>query len=35
MHAAPTRLQYMLLRLQKYDYRIQYIPGKYMALADR
>ena len=35
IHAAPPRLQHMLLRLQKYDYTIQYIPGKDMVLADR
>ena len=34
-NAAPPRLQCMLLRLQKYDYMIQYIPGKNMVLADR
>ena len=32
IHAAPPRLQDMLLRLQKYDYTIQYIPGKDMVL---
>ena len=35
LHAALPRLQCMLLRLQKYDYMIQYIPGKNMVLADR
>ena len=35
MHAAPPRLQHMLLRLQKYDYTIQYIPGKDMVLTGR
>ena len=34
IHAAPPRLQCMLLRLQKYDYIIQYTPGKDMVLAD-
>ena len=33
IHSAPPRLQCMLLRLQKYDYTIQYIPGKDMVLA--
>ena len=32
--AAPARLQRMLLRLQRYDYRIIYKPGKEMLLAD-
>ena len=35
IHAAPPRLQCMLLCLQKYDYTIQYIPGQNMVLADR
>ena len=35
IHAALPRLQCMLLRLQKYDYTIQYIAGKDMVLADR
>ena len=35
IQAAPPRLQRMLLKLQKYDYTIQYIPGKDMVLADR
>ena len=35
IQAAPPRLQCMLLKLQKYDYTIQYIPGKDMVLADR
>ena len=30
----PPRLQCILLRLQKYDYIIQYVPGKDMVLAD-
>ena len=34
-HAAPPRLQCMLLRLQQYDYTIQYVPGQNMVLADR
>ena len=34
IHAAPPRLQRMLLRLQKYDYNIIYKPGKDMVLAD-
>ena len=34
LHAAPARLQGMLLRLQKYDYCICYKPGKEMILAD-
>ena len=32
--AAPARLQRMLLRLQRYDYEIQYVPGRDMALPD-
>ena len=35
IHAAPPRLQCMLLKLQKYDYTIQSVPGKDMVLADR
>ena len=35
IHAAPPRLQYMLLRLQNYKYMIQYVAGKDMVLADR
>ena len=35
IHAAPPRLQCMLLCLQRYDYTIQYIPGQNMVLADR
>ena len=35
IQAALPRLQCMLLKLQKYDYTIQYIPGKDMVLADR
>ena len=35
IHAAPPRLQCMLLRLQHYDYTLLYKPGKEMVLADR
>ena len=35
IHAAPPRLQRMLLQLQKYDYTLIYKPGKEMTLADR
>ena len=35
IHAAMPRLKFMLLRLQKYHYTIQYIPGKNVVLADR
>lgn len=34
MLQAPKRLQRMLMRLQKYDYIINYVPGKDMLLAD-
>ena len=34
LHAAPKRLQRMLLQLQKYDIRLQYTPGKEMYIAD-
>ena len=34
IHAAPPRLQQMLLRLQCYDYTLLYKPGKEMVLAD-
>ena len=33
-HEAPSRLQWMLLHMQKYDCTIQYKPGKEMVLAD-
>ena len=35
IHAAPPKLQCILLKLQKYDYNIQYVPGKDIVLADR
>ena len=35
IHAAPPRLQRVLLQLQKYDYTLIYKPGKEMTLADR
>ena len=31
---SPPRLQRLLLRLQRYDIRITYVPGKYMHVAD-
>ncbi|CAM1325938.1 Uncharacterised protein r2_g3487 [Pycnogonum litorale] len=34
LFAAPPRLQRMLLRLQRYDYEINYRPGREMVLAD-
>ena len=34
IHVAPPRLQWMLLHMQKYDYTIQYKPGKEMVLAN-
>ena len=34
LHAAPKRLQRMLLQLQKYDIRLQYTLGKEMYIAD-
>jgi hypothetical protein len=34
LHAAPKRLQRMLLQLQKYDIRLQYTTGKEMYIAD-
>jgi hypothetical protein len=34
LHAAPKRLQRMLLQLQKYDIRLQYTPGKEIYIAD-
>ena len=33
IHAAPSRLQRILLQLQKYDYTLIYKPGKEMTLA--
>ena len=35
IHVALPRLQCIVLKLQKYDYTIQYVPGKDMVLADR
>ena len=35
IHAAPPKLQWMLLCMQKYDYTISYKPGKNMVLADQ
>lgn len=32
--AVPARLQRMLLRVQKYDFKVIYTPGKYMYIAD-
>ena len=34
LHFAPKRLQRMLLRLQRYDYIIRYLPGKEMLVSD-
>ena len=34
LHAAPKRLQRMLLRLQKYNLHVQYLPGSKMLIAD-
>ena len=34
LHIAPRRLQRMMIRLQKYDFEVQYMPGKDMVLAD-
>ena len=34
IHATPSQLQHMLLCMQKYDYTIQYKPGKEMVLAN-
>lgn len=34
LHSAPKRLQRMLLRLQKYDLSVNYVPGRDMLLAD-
>lgn len=34
LHVVPRRLQRMMIRLQKYDYEVHYIPGKEMLLAD-
>ena len=35
IHAAPSRLQRMLLQLQRYDYTLVHKPGKEMILAGR
>ena len=34
LHLAPKRLQRMMLRLQRYDLDIEYVPGRHMYLAD-
>ena len=34
LNNAPARLQQMLLRLQKYDIRVMYTPGKELYVAD-
>ena len=34
LHKAPSRLQRMLLKLQRYNLRIKYKAGKYMFMAD-
>lgn len=34
MHAAPLRLQRILLQLQKYDFEIVHVPGKSIPVAD-
>ena len=34
LHIAPRRLQRMVIRLQKYDFEVEYMPGKNMVLAD-
>ena len=34
LHIAPRRLQHMMIRLQKYDFEVEYMPGKNMVLAD-
>ena len=34
IHTAPKRLQRMLLRLQKYNLRVEYLPGSQMYIAD-
>ena len=34
LHIAPRRLQRMMIRLQKYDFEVEYMPGKNMVLAD-
>ena len=32
--SAPPRLMRMLLRIQKYDFTVKYVPGKYVPIAD-
>ena len=34
LHIAHRRLQRMMIRLQKYDFEVEYMPGKNMLLAD-
>ena len=34
LHSAPKRLQHMLLRLQKYNLHVKYLPGSQMYIAD-
>ena len=31
---APARLQRLLMRVQKYDYTLQYVPGRLLVVAD-
>ena len=34
LHIAARRLERMMIRLQKYNFEVEYIPGKNMVLAD-
>ena len=34
VHTAPARIQRLLLRLQRYNLKLNYIPGKYMYIPD-
>jgi len=34
LHSVPTRLQRMMLNIQSYHLNVEYVPGKFMVLAD-
>ena len=34
LNDCPLRIQRLMLRLQKYDFRLSYTPGKYLITAD-
>ena len=34
LHQAPLRLQKMMLTLQRYDFKVKYLPGSELSVAD-